>query len=99
MMTFLGIDTSNYTTSASFCENGAVGCNSKRPVFVKPGERGARQSDAVFSHVKNIPEVMAALGERKYTAIGVSVRPRDVKVHICLVFWQGKRLLLHWQPL
>ena len=78
MMTFLGIDTSNYTTSASFCEDGVVGCNSKRPVFVKPGERGARQSDAVFSHVKNLPEVMAELGKRRYTAIGVSVRPRDV---------------------
>ncbi|MBQ4120709.1 MAG: hypothetical protein IJD35_01705 [Clostridia bacterium] len=89
-MTFLGIDTSNYTTSASFCENGAVGCNSKRPVFVKPGERGARQSDAVFSHVKNIPDVMAALGERKYTAIGVSVRPRDVEGSYMPCFLAGQ---------
>lgn len=78
MMTFLGIDTSNYTTSASFCENGVVGCNSKLPVLVKAGERGVRQSDAVFSHVKNMPEVIATLGKKEYTAIGVSVRPRDV---------------------
>lgn len=90
MMVFLGIDTSNYTTSASFCENGVVGCNGKHPVFVKEGERGARQSDAVFSHVKNLPEVVATLGEQKYTAIGVSVRPRDVEGSYMPCFLVGK---------
>lgn len=90
MMSFLGIDTSNYTTSASFCENGVVGCNSKRPVFVKAGERGARQSDAVFSHVKNLPEVMAELGKKEYVAIGVSVRPRDVEGSYMPCFLAGQ---------
>jgi len=90
MMTFLGIDTSNYTTSASFCEDGVVGCNSKCPVFVKVGERGVRQSDAVFSHVKNMPEVMAVLGEKTYTAIGVSVRPRDVEGSYMPCFLAGQ---------
>ncbi len=92
MMTFLGIDTSNYTTSAAFCENGVVGCNSKRPVYVKAGERGARQSDAVFSHVKNLPDVMAELGEKTYAAIGVSVRPRDVEGSYMPCFLAGQAL-------
>ena len=43
-MNVIGFDTSNYTTSASFCEDGVVGCNSKCPVFVKVGERGVRLS-------------------------------------------------------
>jgi len=90
MMIFLGIDTSNYTTSASFCEDGVVGCNSKRPVFVKPGERGARQSDAVFSHIKNLPDVIAEIGEKKYTAVGVSVRPRDVEGSYMPCFLAGQ---------
>ena len=89
-MTFLGIDTSNYTTSASCCENGVVGCNCKRPVFVKQGERGARQSDAVFSHVKNLPDVMAEVGEKTYVAIGVSTRPRDVEGSYMPCFLAGQ---------
>lgn len=73
---FLGIDTSNYTTSFSVCEDGIITVNSKVPVRVKSGERGVRQSDAVFSHVTNIPKAIAPLGDRPYTAIGVSSQPR-----------------------
>ena len=77
MSLFLGIDTSNYTTSCAIVENGNVVKNCKLPVTVKPGERGVRQSDAVFSHVKNFPELMAQVGEVKPCAIGVSISPRD----------------------
>lgn len=79
MSVFLGIDTSNYTTSVSLLENGVVTQNIKLPVAVKAGERGIRQSDAVFFHVKNLPEVMKTLGAVKPDAIGVSIRPRDVE--------------------
>ena len=61
---FLGIDTSNYTTSAALCTaDGQVLLNHKVPLPVKEGERGLRQSDAVFHHVKNLPESAAAVGE------------------------------------
>ena len=53
--------------------------NCKLPVTVKPGERGVRQSDAVFSHVKNLPDVMAMIGEVRPDAIGVSLSPRDIE--------------------
>jgi len=54
---FVGIDTSNYTTSAALCdENGEVLCNAKLPLPVAEGERGLRQSDAVFSHVRAMPQ-------------------------------------------
>lgn len=82
---FLGIDTSNYTTSAAVCdEEGNVLLNAKCPLPVREGERGLRQSDAVFHHVKNLPVVSAKVGEmlredtnRILTAIGCSCAPRD----------------------
>ena len=79
----LGIDTSNYTTSAALMyDDGELIANIKRPLLVKEGERGLRQSDAVFSHVKNLPEVMREvntfLNGRTVSAVGVSTRPRNV---------------------
>lgn len=81
MMT-LGFDTSNYTTSiAAF--DGQSGKNCSRLLEVKPGQLGLRQSDALFSHVKQLPELAEALFSQypveKITAIGVSSRPRAVE--------------------
>ena len=79
----LGIDTSNYTTSCALMySDGELIANLKRPLAVKEGERGLRQSDAVFAHVKNIPEIMtearSILGEKSVSAVGVSTRPRNI---------------------
>lgn len=87
---FLGIDTSNYTTSAALVKDGEVILNVKRPVQVKEGDHGIRQSDAVFSHVKSLPEVLAEIGARKLTAVGVSTRPRDVEGSYMPCFLAGK---------
>ncbi len=58
----VGFDTSNYTTSVAVCSSdGNILLNLKAPLPVKEGERGLRQSDAVFSHVKNQPQLMANL--------------------------------------
>lgn len=83
-MLFCGIDTSNYTTSAALCdEEGRIIANIKIPLPVKQGERGLRQSDAVFSHVKNFPEITArlreAIGGNKLAAVAVSAKPRDAE--------------------
>ncbi len=86
----LGIDTSNYTTSAALVQNGRVVLNVKRPVKVKSGARGIRQSDAVFSHVQNLPEVMNAIGARNICAVGVSVRPRDTEGSYMPCFLAGQ---------
>ena len=79
----IGIDTSNYTTSlAVLTLDGELLANIKFPLKVKEGERGLRQSDAVFSHVKNIPEAMELLKEytlgNEVVAVGVSKRPRNI---------------------
>ena len=63
MRVFLGLDTSNYTTSAALVgEDGALIANLKRPLPVKEGAVGLRQSDAVFAHVKNLPSLTEELG-------------------------------------
>ncbi len=78
---FVGFDTSNYTTSASVCNaDGQVLCNRRILLPVKEGECGLRQSDAVFHHVKNLPEVLKDVKEtvkgHTVVAVGCSVSPR-----------------------
>ena len=58
----LGIDTSNYTTSVAAVDtDGGLVANIKVPLPVKAGECGLRQADAVFAHIKNLPECMERL--------------------------------------
>lgn len=78
---YIGFDTSNYTTSIAVCdEEGRVVANLKKALLVKEGERGLRQSDAVFAHNKNIPlltdELTEVLKDYVPYAVGVSVTPR-----------------------
>jgi len=92
---FVGIDTSNYTTSAALCTlDGEVIANVKAPLPVKEGECGLRQSDAVFAHVKNLPDVMTRLREdiagKRVLAVGCSARPRDAADSYMPCFLAGK---------
>lgn len=78
----LGIDTSNYTTSVAVLSlDGKLVCNLKRPLLVKQGARGLRQSDAVFAHTVNIPLIMQDLRQyidsAEIVAVGVSEKPRN----------------------
>ena len=81
-MAVLGLDTSNYTTSAAWFD-GQTGRNSGRLLEVRSGELGLRQSDALFQHVKRLPQVVSALLEgerpRDIRAVGASTRPRAVE--------------------
>lgn len=78
---FLGIDTSNYTTSMALASGGEIIANLKAPLPVKEGECGLRQSDALFAHIKNIPTLSSALkevlGGVRPCAVGVSEKPRN----------------------
>ena len=62
MAQILGIDTSNYTTSAALLdlETGEVH-QEKQLLPVKVGEVGLRQSDAVFHHTRQLPELLERL--------------------------------------
>ena len=84
MPEFLGIDTSNYTTSAAVyvSEENKI-YQSKKLLPVKDGELGLRQSDAVFHHTRQRPEMIEQLyGENRFSApkvVVASARPRNVK--------------------
>lgn len=77
-MRVLGIDTSNYTTSAALADD--VGFRQERRVLaVERGERGLRQSSALFLHTVNLPQIMEALSPMgKIDAVAYSAYPRDV---------------------
>ena len=81
-MSVIGIDTSNYTTSIAYFDGtGGVNCSKLLPV--KQGELGLRQSDAVFAHIKSLPELSGRLFSHvraeDITAVCVSTRPRAVE--------------------
>lgn len=80
---YLGIDTSNYTTSAAvYCP----GCNcvlqQKKLLPVPEGALGLRQSDAVFHHTVQLPQLLEALSAEyggAIRAVAVSSAPRDAE--------------------
>lgn len=90
MSLFLGIDTSNYTTSAAVC--GDENISVRKIIDVKEGERGIRQSDGVFVHLKELPRLYESIGAdlTKTAAVGVSTRPRSVEGSYMPVFVVGE---------
>ena len=95
MRCVVGFDTSNYTTSVAVCrEDGEIIANLKRPLTVKEGEKGLRQSDAVFLHTKNLPKLMQelskVLADYECCAVGVSVSPRMIEDSYMPCFLSGK---------
>lgn len=92
MQGYIGIDTSNYTTSCAIYRKGII-LQQKRLLPVPQGQMGLRQSDAVFSHVKALAELMTALRQEDslpLSAIGASIRPRDVEGSYMPCFLVGK---------
>ena len=90
----LGIDTSNYTTSVAVVgKDGEIFRDIRKPLAVKAGDRGLRQSYAHFQHVETLPGLIgeAIDGEgRRLGAVGVSVRPRPVESSYMPVFRAGE---------
>lgn len=81
MSNFLGIDTSNYTTSAAIYDDITGQAISEKMLLpVKEGAIGLRQSDAVFHHTVQLPEVIEKLFSQfngEISAVGVSASPRS----------------------
>ena len=89
----LGLDTSNYTTSAAWFD-GTGGDNTGKLLEVPQGALGLRQSEALFQHVKRLPAILedlkAADLPRVLTAIGASTRPREVEGSYMPCFLAGE---------
>ncbi|MEG3029531.1 MAG: glycoprotease, partial [Oscillospiraceae bacterium] len=82
-MITLGIDTSNYASSIAVIDftNKTVLLNKKKFLTVATGERGLRQQDAVFNHIKNLTEILELVGSEIdfncIQAVGVSIKPTE----------------------
>lgn len=90
----IGFDTSNYTTSVCVVgEDGRIVSDCRRILTVREGERGLRQQEALFQHLKNLPELyheaVKDLSCFEITAAGCSTRPRSVEGSYMPVFLAG----------
>lgn len=90
----IGFDTSNYRTSvAAVTLDGEILVNHRELLPVSDGERGLRQSDAVFAHIRQLRncegQLRAALGGRRIAAAAASTKPRDGEASYMPVFQAG----------
>ena len=90
----IGLDTSCYTTSvAAVTVEGEVVASCRKLLPVPEGERGLRQSEAVFIHVRQLPERFEELApfvrDARIAAVCVSRTPRDEADSYMPVFHAG----------
>ena len=90
---YLGLDTSCYTTSvAVLAEGGGLLGEARRILSVKPGRCGLQQSEMVFQHTRNLPELVESVLQGKnyeLAAIGVSGYPRPLENSYMPAFLAG----------
>ena len=91
---YIGVDTSNYTTSVSCVSTEGIVFERRTMLSVPLGERGLRQSDAVFQHVRNLPPLIQAMMDHvdrsAIVAVAVSAKPIDAEESYMPVFLAGK---------
>ena len=94
MHAYVGVDTSCYTTSVASVDEYGIVSDLRTVLSVKQGERGLRQSDGLFQHVRNLetlmPELMKQLGGAELRGVCVSARPRPNEDSYMPVFLAGK---------
>ncbi|MGL5207455.1 MAG: O-sialoglycoprotein endopeptidase, partial [Acidaminococcaceae bacterium] len=90
---YLGIDTSCYTTSVAVLDRqGNLVDEARRVLKVKPGKRGLAQSEMVFQHTRNLPELIEKTfcrHDMKIIGIGVSKQPRPIENSYMPAFLSG----------
>lgn len=92
-MTVLGIDTSCYTTSVAAAGEEGILCSHRKLLPMQQGARGLRQSEAVFAHIRQLPDLyekaLSSLAGRPVDGVCVSARPRDGEDSYMPVFTAG----------
>lgn len=88
----LGIDTSNYTTSVAVVQDGKLIYDVRKMLNVKTGEKGLRQSEALFQHVNNLPFLLEDKVVKNIDAVCVSIRPRPMENSYMPVFKAGESI-------
>jgi len=91
---FLGVDTSCYTTSVCCVSEEGIVFERRTMLSVPLGERGLRQSDGVFQHVRNLPplieELLGVIEKNSVEAVAVSAKPTADADSYMPVFLAGK---------
>ncbi len=86
----LGVDTSYYTTSLALVDSKKLIEDRRATLEVPAGQRGMRQSRAVFQHIKNFPRLIEETGRKydlsKLEAVAASTRPRPLEKSYMPVF-------------
>ena len=95
MRAVLGIDTSCYTTSAALVSvSGRVLASARRLLEVEEGQRGLQQSQGLFQHVRNLPDMIDGVMEKapqaQICAVSASTRPRPAQDSYMPVFRAGE---------
>lgn len=93
----IGFDTSCYTTSVAAVDAGGRVIAFQRMLLpVQSGQRGLRQSEAVFAHIRQLPRLVGAFGDQlktaqaKPVAVAASVTPTDLPDSYMPVFTVGE---------
>ena len=97
---YIGVDTSNYTTSIAVVDNcGTIIWDGRMLLTVKDKAVGLRQQEALFQHIHNLPDLwhqcttfLRASGYnlREVKAVGASTRPRNQEGSYMPVFLAGQ---------
>ncbi len=91
---YLGVDTSNYTTSVSCVSDEGIVFERRTMLSVPLGGRGLRQSEALFLHVKNLPplmeEMLSGVERASVAAIAASAAPTGAEGSYMPVFLAGR---------
>lgn len=95
-MYYLGIDTSNYTTSVAVVdENNSIIENRRIILSVDDRAKGLRQSEALFQHWNNLPNLLQPVlscYNKQIKAVCVSTRPRPYDDSYMPVFTAGQNM-------
>lgn len=90
---YLGFDTSCYTTSVACYSSEGVLFDGRKLLSVSAGERGLRQSEGLYQHIRQLPELVEQLFDRipgaSVKGIGCSFSPTAAENSYMPVFLAG----------
>lgn len=90
---YLGFDTSCYTTSVACCSSEGVLFDARKLLSVAGGERGLRQSEGLYQHIRQLPDLteqlFAAIPAGSVKGIGCSFAPTAAEDSYMPVFLAG----------
>jgi len=95
-LVYLGLDTSCYTTSVCFIrQDGTLASEARKILSVKEGRCGLQQSEMVFQHTRNLPELIKlAIQNHNFKILGIAAScvPRPTENSYMPAFLVGRGL-------